>query len=331
MLKRRAENTQLQGIPTFQPIQAGLERVEEKLKGLANHRFPFLTQMLSYALDQSGKRVRPTLTLLASSFHAHDSRNTVTMAAAVEMLHIASLLHDDTVDNSEVKHGIATMNSLLGRDKAVLVGDYIFAASANLVCDAGDMTVLRRFSETVMDLSTGELWEITQAYNWRQTRALYIERIYYKTASLFTMAGEAGAMLSGGPEDAVKALRDYSRNLGMAFQIVDDILDFQGTEEELGKTVANDLSHGIMTLPAIIAMERNPLDNPISALFQHPHDSTHMKSAMEMIKQSSIIDETYAVAARFCDKALGNLKVLPQTSSRDCLEELASYVLNRRR
>lgn len=320
----------MHAISIYEPIQEGLTRVEENLKNLGNLGFPFLAQVLSHVFETSGKRVRPAITLLAASFHPHDHRKSEIMATAVELLHIATLIHDDTVDNSDVRRGRATIGNLWGRNVAVLVGDYIFAASATHVCDTENVRVIRRFSETIMELSSGELSELVQAYNCNQTREQYLDRIYKKTASLFSTAGEAGAILSGAPEETVRALKEYSSNLGMGFQMVDDILDFQGTKEEVGKPVGNDLSHGIMTLPAILALERYPQDQLIPDLFQHPHDEVYLRRAVDMIQNSSSIDDSYQVAGEFCTKALSALEGLPQNPARDSLEELVGYVLTRR-
>ena len=214
---------------------------------------------------------------------------------------------------------------------AVLVGDYLFAASATYVCDTGNIKVISRFAETVMELSSGELQELAEAYSHNQTTERYLERIYNKTASLFSTAGESGAILSGAPTEVVEALKEYSYNLGMAFQIVDDILDFQGIEEEIGKPVGNDLSHGIMTLPAVIVMERYPEHNPIADLFQRPNDETYLKRAVDMIQKSSAIEDSYSIARQFCGKAVNALGALPRSPYRDSLEELVEYVMSRRR
>ena len=321
----------MQAISIYEPIQEGLATVQDNLKNVANLRFPFLAQLLKHVFETTGKRLRPAITLLASNFHPHDREKTLLLATAVELLHMATLIHDDTVDDSDLRRGQATISSLWGRNAAVLLGDYIFAASAAYVCDTGNIRVIRRCSETIMELSSGELREMAEAYNCDLTVDHYLERVYDKTASLFTTAGETGATLSGASEDIVQALKEYSYNLGMAFQIVDDILDFQGTEEEVGKPVGNDLSHGVITLPAIMAMERYPEGNPIRALVQNPNSETYLKSAVDMIQNSSIIDDSYAVADEFSIKAVEALKSLPQSPSRDSLEELVAYVLRRRK
>ena len=314
----------------YEPVQDRLVRVEDSLRNLSNIRSPFLSKLLTHVFDTVGKRMRPAITLLASGFNAHDTRTTEIMATAVEVLHIATLIHDDTVDNSDKRRGRATINSIWGRNAAVLAGDYIFAKSATFVCDTGDIRVIRRFSETIMELSSGELQELADTYRCNQTTEQYMERIYNKTASLFTTAGQSGAMLSGASDEAARALRDYGYNLGMAFQIMDDILDFEATEEEIGKPVGNDLSHGIMTLPAIMAMKRFPKDNPIEALFQQPQDKERLDRAVDMIQNSPAIDESFAVAAGFCRKALANLCALPANPSRESLEGIVDYVLKMR-
>ena len=326
-----AKVKQVEATSIYEPVQEGLVEVEANLKTMAKLRFPFLSQILTHVFETKGKRVRPALTLLASGFVGHDRRITEIMATAVELLHIATLIHDDTVDDSDVRHGKATISSLWGRNVAVLAGDYIFAASATYVCDTGNIRVVRRFSETIMELSSGELEELAGAYHSTQTRQAYFDRVFKKTASLFTVAGESGAILSGASESQVQALRAYSTNLGMAFQIIDDILDFQGTMEEAGKPVGADLSHGIMTLPAILAVEQHPGDESISSLFAYPGDPMRLERAVAMIQDSSIMDDSYSVAEHYGALALEALTDLPRTPSRSSLEELVEYVLTRRK
>ena len=320
----------LQVISIYEPIREQLARVEESIKDVAKLQFPFLAQLLDQVFETTGKRTRPAITLLSASFHPHDPAEIETLAAAVELLHIATLIHDDTVDNSTVRRGKATVGSLWGQNVAVLLGDYIFATSATFVCDTGNTRVIRRFSETIMELSSGELQELAEAYAEGQTMDSYLHRIHMKTASLFMTASESGAVLSGAPEETVQALRAYGYNLGMAFQIVDDILDFEGTEEEVGKPVGADLAHGIVTLPTLVAIRRHPHDNPIPALFQQPHDSARLARALDMIQVPEIIDESYAVAETYCRTALEALEPLESNAGRRSLEELVRYVLKRR-
>ena len=320
----------LQTKAIYEPIHERLARVEERLKELARNRFPFLSQMLGHVYEPAGKRLRPAITLLASNFHPHNGDNVQIMATAVELLHIASLIHDDTVDASDFRRGKATISSLWGRNAAVLVGDYIFASSATFVCETEHVGVIRRFSETIMDLSKGELQELVGTFDSDQTFEGYYERIYDKTASLFSTAGESGAILSGAPGHYVRALKEYSCQLGIAFQIVDDILDFQGTVAEVGKPVGSDLAHGILTLPALIAMERCETEDPIRKFFQHPQDEDRLAAAVDFVQQPSIIQSAYSVAEERSQKAREALMTLPKNPSRDSLEELLGYVVARR-
>ena len=320
----------MQTTEIYEPVVESLAKVEERLKGLVRVKFPLLSELLSHVYESSGKRVRPAITLLASNFHPHEGSKVEIMAAAVELLHVATLIHDDTVDASDFRRGKATISKLWGRNIAVLVGDYIFASSATFVCDTEHIGVIKRFSETIMELSSGELRELAESFNPDQTMESYYQRIYDKTASLFTTAGESGAILSGAPTDYAHALKEYSRELGMAFQIVDDILDFEGTPEEVGKPIGSDLAHGILTLPALIAMERYPTDNPIRKFFENRDDQDLLATAVDMVQQPSVIDAAFAAAQQRCSVSRKALMSLPKNQSRDSLDELLDYVITRR-
>jgi heptaprenyl diphosphate synthase/octaprenyl-diphosphate synthase len=327
---RPEEKQALQAATIFEPVAGGLRSVEKRLKDMASPASPFVSELLSHVLSSEGKMMRPAITLLAANFHPHETDNPITMATAVELLHIATLVHDDTVDDSDLRRGRATVSSLWGKHAAVLIGDYIFAASATYVCDTGNVRVIKRFAETIMELSTGELREMTDAFSPNQTRAAYLKRIYHKTASLFTTASESGAVLSGASDSTAQLFKDYGYNLGMAFQIVDDILDFEGTAAEFGKPVGSDLIHGVATLPAIVSMERFPADNPVPRYFETRDEADHA-SVIDLIQGSGIIEECYSIAEDYCNKSLKCLESLPASPSRDSLETLVGYVTERRK
>ncbi len=317
----------------YRPIVGPLAQVEERLRGMSDVKTQFLPDLLDYVFRTQGKRVRPAITLLAAQFHPHDHDQPVTMAAAVELLHMATLIHDDTVDNSPLRRGKATVSDVWGRDVAVLLGDYVFAASATFVCDTENVRVIRRFSETIMQLSSGELLEFFNTNNWRQNRDDYNNRIYRKTASLFHTSAESGAILSGASEETVQALERYGYNIGMAFQIVDDILDVQGSVEEIGKPVGNDLLQGVLTLPTIMLMERYPDGNPVKELFGRGKDGSddQLKTALEMIQNSEIIDDCYDVVGDYCGKAAASVEALEDIPARASLLMLSEYVMERTR
>ena len=320
----------MQSVSFYEPVVERLAKVNASLTEMAEKKHPFLAQLLDHSFSTPGKYIRPAITLLASGFYPHDERLTEKMATGVELLHIASLIHDDTVDGAALRRGKLTISSLWGPKAAVLAGDYIFAASATLVCDTGNIRVIRRFAETIMELSSGELQEMAETFNPDQSMDNYLERIYNKTASLFTTAAESGAVLSGAPEACSQALRSYGHNLGMAFQVVDDILDFDGTEEETGKPIGSDLANGVITLPALIAMKRKPCGDTLRRALKRPEDAELMAEVVSIIQEDAVLEESYEFASRYCKKALANLQGLPSSPSRDSLEELVSHVKLRR-
>ena len=318
----------------YAPVQAGLEQVDAKLKGLASQASSAtedLRPLLDYVAETGGKRIRPAVTLLASHSYPHDPDKLVLMASAVELLHLATLIHDDTVDDSSTRRGRATVSNVWGHHVSVLFGDYVFATSATFVCDTESLRIMRRFSETIMELASGELIEYFGAYDANQARELYNDRIYRKTASLFCTAGESGAVLAGAPEDEVQAMRRYAYNIGMAFQVGDDLLDFQGDESSMGKPVGSDLLHGVLTLPTILLMERYPDENPVAAFFQDKDNPEKMKRVLDVINNSSIMQDCHDVIRGYCDHARSELMSLPPGEARHSLDALAEYVCDRQR
>jgi octaprenyl-diphosphate synthase len=305
--------------------------VEKQLRGLTKTSIPELDPLLDHVLTGSGKRVRAAITLLASALYPHDSDKPVTMAAAVELLHLATLIHDDTIDNTDLRRGKATVSNLWGKHMAVLLGDYVFAASATLVCDTNNVRVIRRFAETIMELASGEVMEYFHCYQPDQARHRYHDRIYRKTASLFCTAAETGAILGNAPEGQVQLLRDYGYNIGMAFQMVDDLLDVQGDTLALGKPVGNDLLHGVLTLPAIMLLERYPSDNPIEAFFRDRTQEDSLRRALDMINDGDIVADCYTVIREYCVAANRSLDFLPECPARRSLVQLADYIWERTR
>lgn len=315
----------------YEPIQPGLRMVEESLKEFCKADLPWMTEPLKHALETGGKRIRPALTLLAGKFHQYDLERLIPMATAIELFHNATLVHDDAVDKSSLRRGKPTVSSLWGDGVALLLGDYLFSSSSDLACSTGNLRVVRLFAQTFVKMSAGQLRELLSAYNWRQNRQDYYERIDSKTASLFSLSTEAGAILSQAPEEAVEALKNYGHNLGMAFQIVDDILDIIGDEAELGKPVGSDLLQGTLTLPAILLMENHPGDNPLREVFEKRGDRAEVERVIEMIRNSPIVEECYRIAAAFSAHACRALEGLPENPCRRSLLDLADFLIARRK
>jgi geranylgeranyl pyrophosphate synthase len=318
----------------YQSVEQDLARVEDQIKAVTEAAFPELAELLEHIL-LGGKAIRPALTFLSARFYAYDFDQLLSMATSVELLHTATLVHDDAIDKSSVRRGRPTVNSLWGEDRAVLLGDYLFARAGEFAAMTGNLRVVRLFAQTLKIISSGELKQTFDAYKLAQTHQRYLERITSKTAALFSMSTESGAVLSQAPEESVQALKDYGTNLGIAFQIVDDVLDFTSTEKELGKPVGSDLAQGTLTLPAMLLLERYPDDNPVRELFNNRDMAgaarrAKIKEAIGMVTESSIVEECYRVASDYCAKARRKLELLPDKPVRETLLEIADFVVNRR-
>ncbi len=320
----------------YQPVGEDLARVESQIRSVTEVDSPRLAELLDHSLKGGGKRIRPVLTLLSGKFYHYDLDLLLPMATAVELMHTATLVHDDAIDNSTVRRGRPTINKVWGGDKAVLLGDYLFAKAGEFAALTGNLRVIRLFARTLQIISSGELAQTFDAFKLEQSRDHYLERISGKTASLFSLATESGAILSQAPEESIKVLREYGYNLGIAFQIVDDVLDFVGIEEEMGKPVGLDLAQGTLTLPAMLLLEHYPGDNPVRELFNNRDmperdKQERIKQAIDLVRDSSIEQQCYEVASGYCAKACQRLGLLPDNPSRQALKDLADLVISRKR
>ena len=314
----------------YKPVQKDLEKVERRLEEVADSGFPLLAQLLAYTLKNGGKRIRPALTLLSAKFFSYKLNTLIPMAMAIELLHTATLVHDDIVDNSPIRRGKPTVSRAWGENRALLLGDYLFAKAGSLSAGTGNLRVVELFSQTLMTISGGELNQTGVTFDLARLREYYFAWVSAKTACLFATATESGAILSQAPEDAIEAMRDYGHNLGMAFQIVDDVLDFVGDEDEMGKPVGSDLREGTMTLPAILFAESYPEDNLIKSVVEKK-DAESVALAVERIRNSPVMDECLALAAEFCSRASSAVEKLPDNSARRSLLDLAAYIVERRK
>ncbi|MFC2065544.1 polyprenyl synthetase family protein [Chloroflexota bacterium] len=313
----------------YKSVQEDLVKVKNELGSISKVDFPWLAEQLRYVVKGSGKGIRPALTLLAGGFYDYNFKYLLPMAVAVELMHTATLVHDDAIDRSIVRRGKPTINKIWGGEIAILMGDYLFAKAGEYVADTQNPHVIKLFSQTLATIASGEINQFLGAFNLGQTRDDYFHRISGKTASLFSLATESGAILSEAPRKPVKILKEYGHNLGIAFQIADDILDFVGSEETLGKPVGSDLAQGTLTLPAMLLLEHYPEDNPVKRLFEND-DKKHIEQAIDMVRNSSIIEECYQVASEYCSLACRDLNLLPDNASRQALTDLANYVIDRK-
>jgi geranylgeranyl pyrophosphate synthase len=312
----------------YAPIQADLDRVRETLRSISHVDYAWLAGQLDYLVKETGKGIRPALTLLAGRSHHYDLTHLLPMAVSVELMHTATLVHDDAIDKAFTRRGQATINSIWGDEIAILMGDYLFAKAGEFVSDTQTPRVIKLFSQTLGTISSGEIGQFRGAFHLERSRESYFRRIYSKTASLFSLATQSGAILSRAPASIVAIMKGYGDNLGIAFQIVDDILDFTSTEAVMGKPTGSDLLQGTLTLPSIMLLERYPEDNPIQKLFG-TRDKENVARAIKMVLDSTIISDCYEIAWEYREKACDQLAQMPDGISRQALQDLAEFVVKR--
>lgn len=291
---------------------------------------PDLRAALEHLLVAGGKRIRPTLCLLVGEMLEGDPAQLVTLGAAVELLHTATLVHDDLIDGALLRRGAETLNARWSSAATVLTGDFLFARAAKLAAEIDHLPVMRLFAETLAVIVNGEL---TQLFSARGVinRENYYQRIYAKTASLFEMTTRAAALVSTENAATIEALRKFGYELGMAFQIVDDLLDFTGEQSAVGKPLGSDLLQGLVTLPAIYYAETNPDHPDVRSLAAGGWgDHERMERLVQAIRSSDAVHKAMREAEQCIERALDNLAPFEDCEERAALENLARYVVDRK-
>jgi geranylgeranyl pyrophosphate synthase len=326
-------NTQIQdqsylSLSWSDTIKEELSLVERRLLEKQPGQNPLLHATIKGLFDAGGKRVRPSLCILTAKLFKADINQTVSLAASVEMLHTGTLVHDDLIDGSLIRRGSPTLNSLWSSDIAVLVGDYMFARAASLVAEVEIIPVMKLFSKTLEIILNGE---ITQKYSkWEIDRQAYNERIFSKTAALFVLATQSVSMLAGARESDQTSMIKFGHNIGMAFQIVDDVLDYVGMSEKVGKPLGSDLSQGIFTLPAILFAENHPNDDDINTLIMTKEaDPSIIQRLIYKITNSGAIEESLTEAMDLLNFAKDELSFLPSSIYKDSILDLAEQLVVR--
>lgn len=311
-------------------IQEDIALVEAQFDLIKQVELAPLARMLDHVLGAGGKRIRPALALLGGTFGNYDLDKLVPLAASIELLHTATLVHDDVIDAAPTRRGRATANHLYDNAVSVMIGDFLFAHSADLIARIGSVRVVRLFAKTLMQIVTGELDQDVGSFDASKRISDYLNRIGGKTASLFGAACEGGAIAAGAPEPYVEALRDYGYNLGIAFQIVDDILDFTGDEAVMGKPAGSDLMQGTLTLPSLLAMESAAGKAAVTRLFSARRNKPQLlQQAIEVILESDTIARSQTFAEGYAQRAAKAIEPLPDTPEHRTMVELTHYVLSR--
>ncbi|MDC0833051.1 solanesyl diphosphate synthase [Geitlerinema sp. CS-897] len=314
----------------FSPVEDDLRVLNQNLRELVGARHPILFAAADHLFQAGGKQLRPAIVLLVSRATMPDRDITSRhrrLAEITEMIHTASLVHDDVLDESELRRGIPTVHSSFGNRVAVLAGDFLFAKSSWYLANLNNLEVVKLLSQVIVDLAEGEILQGLSRFDADLSLEAYLEKSYYKTASLIANSSKAAAVLSGVSPEMANHLYYYGRDVGLAFQIVDDILDFTGTTETLGKPAASDLRSGNLTAPVLYALEEQPLlETLIAREFAEPDD---LDRALALIEESNGIERSRTLAAEHTRLAIEHLECLPASESRQALTNLADYILRR--
>ncbi len=305
-------------------VSPELDQVERVLMEAAQVDYQPLRRVLEPILAARGKRLRPALLLLAARQNHYDVRRLIPAAAAVELLHTATLVHDDMIDRAATRRGVPTINHMLSDRVSVLVGDYLFAKSADLAARTESLEVMEIFAGVLMTIADGQLQEMFSSATPELLREDYYRRIACKTASLFQASTSIGATLGQADPATAEAMRQYGFSFGMAFQILDDILDFVGNEEDLGKPVGSDLRQGTLTLPAIFLLELVTENNPLHSVLEgNGHCEDDIRRAIEMVRTSPALELSLAEACAFAEGAKNCLARIPDNPYRQTMMDLA--------
>lgn len=322
----------------FAFLEKPMKQVEELLQKAIQSPVQEITAMASHLLSAGGKRLRPALTMLSAQIAGDINSRTIAFAAAVELMHTATLIHDDVIDKAELRRGRATVHTLWGNEAAVMCGDFLYAAAFNILAEDGDIEVIKAMAQTSSQICEGEVLELQLAFNPNITEAQCIEIARLKTAELMAAACKIGVLSVGVDRQIADALESFGRNLGIAFQIVDDVLDLEGSVEEIGKPVGSDLIEGKVTLPVRLALdsltesERKIWMRRIS---ERAVTSNEVVELAKFAKENGILEKARMVAKNFADEALTYLQIsaLNHENSQQAfslLEKVTQFVVNRR-
>ncbi|MBR8838998.1 MAG: solanesyl diphosphate synthase [Stigonema ocellatum SAG 48.90 = DSM 106950] len=314
----------------FAPVEADLQILAENLKQLVGNRHPILYAAAEHLFGAGGKRIRPAIVLLVSRATMQEKDITLRhrrLAEITEMIHTASLVHDDIVDESDMRRGVPTVHSLFGNRIAVLAGDFLFAQSSWYLANLNNLEVVKLLSEVIMDLASGEIQQGLNCFDTSISIEAYLQKSYYKAATLIANSSKAAGLLSEVSPETAEHLYGYGRHFGLAFQIVDDILDFTSSTDTLGKPALSDLKSGNLTAPVLFAMEeKSSLEVLIEREFVQEGD---LEQAMALILESQGIQRARELAAEHANMAVEHLANLPPSESRQALMDMADYVLSR--
>jgi octaprenyl-diphosphate synthase len=329
-VEERPSHTKLDSIQAL--VESDMRLVNQVIVTRLDSPVHLIPQLAGHLVSAGGKRVRPMLTLLAAQLCGYQGKRHVTLAAAVEFIHTATLLHDDVVDASDLRRGLATANTIWGNKPSVLVGDFLFSRAFQLMVEDGSLPVLAVLSNASAVIAEGEVAQLMTANDTATTESSYMEVIVGKTATLFAAAAQIGALVADRPGSEAIALRSYGENIGIAFQLIDDILDYSARAVMLGKTPGDDFRDGKITLPVVLAFERgNDEERRFwrRTLEQGEQSDGDLERATTLMEQHGALSDSLARAAQYADGARGALAGFPDSPAKAALYDLVDFCVER--
>lgn len=313
-------------------LRTDIAKIEKELEATVDAKQPIIKKASAHLLKAGGKRIRPVFVLLAAKFGNYDIEKIKQVAVPLELIHMASLVHDDVIDDADLRRGKKTIKSKWDNRVAMYTGDFIFARAIQMATNCEKPEVHQILSDAMVEMCIGEVEQIRDQYNWNQNFRMYLRRIKRKTALLIAVSCRLGALAADAPRDVQVSLYRYGYNVGMAFQITDDILDFIATEKELGKPAGSDLEQGNVTLPALYSMKddlelRSYIINEINGA--KPEKSV-MEQIITSIKKSGGVEYSFAISDRYLDKAYQELEKLPNIPAKESFYQIAQYIGKRK-
>ena len=313
------------------PVADDMRAVDALIRRQLHSDVVLINQLAGYIVDSGGKRLRPATVLLAARACGYGGDRHIDAAAIIEFIHTATLLHDDVVDESNLRRGRETANAIWGNQASVLVGDFLYSRSFQMMADIGSMRVMEIMADTTNTIAEGEVMQLLNCHDPDTTEERYMAVIHCKTAKLFEAAARLGAVLADRPPAEEQALARYGLHLGTAFQLIDDVLDYNASSAELGKNIGDDLAEGKPTLPLIHAM-RHGTSEEVRIIREAIEQGglERIDIVTRTIESTGALDYTARLADEQAEQAIANLALLPQSPAKDALISLARFAVNRR-
>ncbi|WP_019242027.1 MULTISPECIES: heptaprenyl diphosphate synthase component II [Bacillus] len=310
-------------------LNGDLQTIEKELEISIKAEDPLLQEACLHLLQAGGKRIRPVFVLLAAKFGEYDIHVIKKVAVALELIHMASLVHDDVIDEAATRRGAPTIQAKWNNSVAMYTGDYIFARSFELITELKIPALHQLLAKTIVEVCLGEVEQIRDKYNFEQNVRVYFRRIKRKTALLIASSCQLGGIASGVEEEIHKKLYRFGYYVGMSYQIIDDILDFTASEKVLGKPAGSDLRQGNITMPVLFAMQNPELKKQIETVHEGI-DPKELKPIIESIKKCGAIEQSIAISDRYLKKAFEELEGLPNIRARKGLHDIAKFIGKRK-